>query len=808
MRGHGRGVMKGLMKRAGASVTMLCLLTMSIMVISGCGGGSGGEGVSSQVVSGVAATGAPLAGEARIKDSSSPTREKTTVIGSDGSFAFDVSDMQGPFILRATGHADGKAHSLQSFADNPGIANINPLANAAVASAAGVDDPAEVFERPDRDRLNRIKTDLPASVAEILDKLKPLLKKYNADDRDPVRGAYRADHNHLDGLFDNVDITLIDGILTITNKKTGAVIFTGKISDIKNGELNDDDDHMPGPGAIPDEPGDVIAAGGDGRVTLSWESVGNATSYNIYWSTVANVTKTSGTKIAGAANPYIHTGLAPATKYFYIVTAVNSAGEGEASHEESATTTSAPAPTPTVPAAPTGVIAAGGTKQVTVTWPAVTGATSYNLYWSATAGVTKTTGTKIAGATSPTVQNGLADSTTYYYIVTAVNSAGEGGASVQVAATTLASTPPPATVPSAPTGVTATGGANQVRVSWSAVTGATSYNIYWSATSGVTKSTGTKIAGTTSPYVQTGLSAGTAYYYIVTAQNGAGEGAASTQATATTNAPAPTAPAAPTGVTATGGAKQVNISWSAVAGATSYNLYWRTTSGVTIANGTKITGATRPYVQAGLADGTTYYYIVTAVNAAGEGAASAQASATTNAAVPVPPAAPIGVTATGGAKQVGVFWSAVAGATSYNLYWRTSTGVTTANGTKIAGVTSPYVHAGLADGTAYFYIVTAQNSAGEGAASAQATATTNAVVPPPPPPPPVKTWALHTLYCAGCHGTGKRTATVAATRGAITSNIGNMGMLGSANCTSCHGTSKAGQSALTDALITSILAGN
>ena len=113
------------------------------------------------------------------------------------------------------------------------------------------------------------------------------------------------------------------------------------------------------------------------------------------------VTKTTGTKIAGVTSPYLHTGLAAGTKYYYIVTAVNSAGEGEASDEVSATTTSAPAPTPTVPAAPTGVIATGGTKQVTISWPAVTGATSYNLYWSATAGVTKTTGTKIAGADEP-----------------------------------------------------------------------------------------------------------------------------------------------------------------------------------------------------------------------------------------------------------------------------------------------------------------------------------------------------------------------------------------------------------------------
>ena len=79
-------------------------------------------------------------------------------------------------------------------------------------------------------------------------------------------------------------------------------------------------------------------------------------------------------------------------------------------------------------------------------------------------------------------------------------------------------------------------------------------------------------------------------------------------------------------------------------GATSYNIYWATTSGVTTA-GTKITAATSPYVQTGLAASTTYYYIVTAVNAAGQSAASAQVSAATNAPVVTIPAAPTGVTA-------------------------------------------------------------------------------------------------------------------------------------------------------------------
>lgn len=336
---------------------------------------------------------------------------------------------------------------------------------------------------------------------------------------------------------------------------------------------------------------------------------------------------------------------------------------------------------------------------------------------------------------------------------------------------TIEGTPsPPTTVPAAPMMVSVAGGFGQVTISWNAVSDATSYNIYWSTTPGVTTATGTKIAGATSPYVQTGLTASTTYYYIVTAVNSLGESTPSAQASATTTS-APTVPAAPIGVGAMGGTNQVTVSWATVTGATSYNLYWATTAGVTPATGTKITGATSPYVQTGLTAGTTYYYVVTAVNAAGESAASAQASATTSTGAPAVPSAPTGVTATGGTNSVTVSWGAVTGATSYNLYWSTTTGVTTATGTKITGATSPYRQTLLSANTAYFYIVTAVNGAGESAASSQASATTSAT----------DGVALYGTNCAGCHNplasSTKKNRTAAQIQAAINGNVGGMGFL-------------------------------
>jgi len=72
-------------------------------------------------------------------------------------------------------------------------------------------------------------------------------------------------------------------------------------------------------------------------------------------------------------------------------------------------------------AAPIGLFAVSGTNQVTVSWSPVTIATSYNIYWGTTPGITSSS-TKITGATSPYVQTSLASGSTYYYRISALYS--------------------------------------------------------------------------------------------------------------------------------------------------------------------------------------------------------------------------------------------------------------------------------------------------------------------------------------------------------------------------------------------------
>jgi hypothetical protein len=85
-------------------------------------------------------------------------------------------------------------------------------------------------------------------------------------------------------------------------------------------------------------------------------------------------------------------------------------------------------------------------------------------------------------------------------------------------------------------------------------------------------------------------------------------------------------PAAPAGLQATAGNAQISLTWNASSGATSYNVKRSTTNGgpyTTIASPT-----TASYTDTGLANGTPYYYVVTAVNSAGESNPSSQATAT------------------------------------------------------------------------------------------------------------------------------------------------------------------------------------
>ena len=105
----------------------------------------------------------------------------------------------------------------------------------------------------------------------------------------------------------------------------------------------------------------------------------------------------------------------------------------------------------------------------------------------------------------------------------------------------------------------------------------------------------------------------------------AGSGNVTMQAVSLAVAPT-TAPAAPTALTAIAGTNRVGLQWTGVSGAQSYNVKRGTSASgpfTTLAN-----VANTSYQDTTAVNGTTYYYVVTALNFIGEGANSNVASAT------------------------------------------------------------------------------------------------------------------------------------------------------------------------------------
>src|SRR5262249_24003334 len=171
-------------------------------------------------------------------------------------------------------------------------------------------------------------------------------------------------------------------------------------------------------------------------------------------------------------------GAANGTTYFYKVTAVNSVGEGAGSNELSAT----PA---TAPGAPTLNSAMPGNGSVALAWsaPASNGGssiTAYKVYRGPTSG--GETLLRTLGNVTSWTDGGAANGTTYYYKVSAVNSAGEGVTSGELSATQ-------ATVPGAPTLNSATSGNGSVALGWSAPSSnggaaVTGYDVYRGTSAG------------------------------------------------------------------------------------------------------------------------------------------------------------------------------------------------------------------------------------------------------------------------------------------------------------------------------------
>ena len=371
------------------------------------------------------------------------------------------------------------------------------------------------------------------------------------------------------------------------------------------------------PVAVPAVPSGLNAAvTGDSQVALTWDNPGNTTitGYELRvdngaWAAIAD----------SDADTTSHTvtGLNDGATYNFHVRAVNDSGPGVSAYVDASIPHSFE-----VPAAPSNLTAAAGDGAVTLSWTDPGNATIGKYQISSDGG---TSFADIAGSGASTTSHivtGLTNGTAYGFALRAVNASGTGAVS------SIAATPRVAVagVPAAPAGLSATPGDGQVTLSWTDPGDATIDKYQVSSDGGTSFADIAGSGASTTSHIVRGLTNGTAYGFALRAVNASGTGAVSSIA-ATPLA----VPAAPSNLAATGGDARVTLTWVTADDSITGWQYRQKEGAGDYGDWTGIAGSgpgTTAHAVDPLVNGTAYTFRVRAVNAAGNGAPSAERTAT------------------------------------------------------------------------------------------------------------------------------------------------------------------------------------
>ena len=468
------------------------------------------------------------------------------------------------------------------------------------------------------------------------------------------------------------------------------------------------------PATLATAPTNISISTGNGLLSFSWlapVTTGGMPVVSYVVETSAN--GTSGWTTATSGSPstsLVIDGLTNGVPLFMRVAAVTAIGQGAWATANGTPSIGA------VPGISTNVVATPGAGQVALTWtaPVAKGGSPITGYLieKSLDGTTWMVVTSNSGSSLTSFNvTGLANGTTTYLRVSAINGAGNGLPTGAVTVT-------PLTTASAPQTLVATPGNTQVALVWaaplenggSAVTG---YTVQVSSNSGATWSTMANVVGTS--YTATGLTNGTSYAFRVLAVNGAGAGSASAPDVAVPFATS----TAVRNLVVTPADGQVTVSWTAPesnggSAISSYRVAYSTNGGTTFSADTVVTGTTA--VITGLTNGTAVVVRVIPVNAAGNGAFATSTPETPRTVA----GAASSVVATAGNSQVNLTWVAPTdngGSSITGYYVERAIG---AGGAwiRIATVaTLSYTATGLTNGTQYAFRVLATNTAGAGAAT-------------------------------------------------------------------------------------------
>ena len=320
----------------------------------------------------------------------------------------------------------------------------------------------------------------------------------------------------------------------------------------------------------PATPTSVTVTRADGELTASWPTVAGATSYHVTYSSDGG----GSWSLAALNHPDDSITIAVDNALTYVVGVRARNEHGDSGWRNSpAAGPYTPAP-PQTPATPASVTVTRADGELTASWPAVAGATSYHVTYSSDGGGSWS----LAALNHPdsSITIAVDNALTYVVGVRARNEHGDSGWRNSPAAGPY--TPAPPQTPATPASVTVTRADGELTASWPAVAGATSYHVTYSSDGGGSWS----LAALNHPDSSITIAVDNALTYVVgvRARNEHGDSGWRNSPAAGPYTPAPPqTPATPASVTVTRADGELTASWPAVAGATSYHVTYSSDGG-------------------------------------------------------------------------------------------------------------------------------------------------------------------------------------------------------------------------------------
>jgi len=268
----------------------------------------------------------------------------------------------------------------------------------------------------------------------------------------------------------------------------------------------------------PAPPENIQILGFDQQITILFNPSPTSSSQNLYYSTSPSQLLENGTRVSGVLSGHTLENLSFGEPFYLSLGALNLSGEGLLSSPRSLVLT---------PTVPTNITATGADHTAFISWDALPGSVNYLVHYSKSQNPSSTTPLKseIISSSSYTVTS-LDAGVQYDFQVSANN----GPLSDKVSALM---------VPAPPGNIHVIGGGEQVTISFDDSLSATSYNLYFSLESNYSKLSAESRDSITSPFILTGLPAGSRLYLGLTASNSSGESSESTRAEALTSPPTP-----------------------------------------------------------------------------------------------------------------------------------------------------------------------------------------------------------------------------------------------------------------------------